>query len=157
MGDIFDPERPRIDDPFYLENNNPIRHGTDPDDGLPRPIPMNSIEDSKSPRLVPDRFICMGAEGRPACTHYVRQLYPWPSDPDRHVCQRYCTALKNEDGEYVSLNDQEVLACSLRSPRDPDSEKLLDEHDEKILKMQKASQEEPEEEFDPLAEMKNGG
>lgn len=70
---------------------------------------------------------------RPQCEHYMRQLIPWPDDTERNRCQRLCAALKNEQGELLSLADQEILACELRRPRDYEADKKLDEFDELVM------------------------
>lgn len=69
---------------------------------------------------------------RPQCQHYVRQLVPWPDNPDVKRCQRYCAALKNEQGELLSLADQEILACEIRVPRTEDDEQI-DDFDQLII------------------------
>jgi hypothetical protein len=92
---------------------------------------------------------------REQCSKYVRILIPWEDDKERRKCMRLCTAQMSPDGEYYSLNDQEVLACELRTPRDPKSEALLDEFDAKVIEATKPSVEE-EEPFNVDEELKNG-
>jgi len=159
--ELQDLEGPRLDDPLYEENAKPLMPGTDPEDGLPRMIPMTKLEDAESVPLTPKSFVCMAhkeevdgqlMELRPKCEHYVRQLIPWKDDPDHMFCRRTCTAMKNEEGEYISLNDQAIYACELRTPRDPSSEEALDVFDAKIMAKQK-QQDQEEELFDPTTEI----
>lgn len=70
---------------------------------------------------------------RPQCRHYVRQLIPWHEDKEHNTCQRYCSALKNETGEILSISNQEVLACEIRRPRHLETETLIDDFDAKII------------------------
>lgn len=91
---------------------------------------------------------------RPACAHYARQLVPFGGG-DHLLCQRFCTALKNEHGEMLDLSNQEVLACELRSPRARDTEKQLDEFDARAMRMGAPKKE--DEEFDVDAELANLG
>lgn len=88
---------------------------------------------------------------RQQCAHYMRQLVPWQDNPEHKTCQRYCAALKNEQGELLSLANQQILACELRDPFDAESEALIDEFDRVI--MLKGQQEESE--FDVDAALKN--
>jgi len=159
---LFDFERPRLDHILYQENNKPHGFGMDPNDGLPKPVVMSSITDTEAAKLDPEKFVCMEHERevkgfffkkkevRPQCEHYRRQLLPSPHDPERTVCIRYCTALKDENGEMFSVNDQEVLACELRSPADNLSQLRLNKFDDKIIEAQKEREAE-EEVFDPMA------
>lgn len=87
---------------------------------------------------------------RPQCKHYVRQLVPWPDNPDVKRCQRYCSALKNEQGELLSLADQEILACEIRDPRTEDDEQI-DAFDQLIIA--RGAEAEGETEFDIDAEL----
>jgi hypothetical protein len=95
---------------------------------------FSTFETSQAPSLSPARFVCMKGPGRPQCKHYVRQLVPFEGNSDHNDMERYCTKLRDESGELVSLKNQEVLACELRDPPDPASQALLDEHDAEILR-----------------------
>jgi hypothetical protein len=54
-------EAPSIQDELYQAfPEGPAIHGFDPQDGLPRPMPANSIKDAEAPDLDPERFVCMG-------------------------------------------------------------------------------------------------
>lgn len=97
----------------------------------------------------PDELI--GVEPiRPRCKHYWRQLFPFQNQKEHNKCQRYCAALKNDQGELLSLSDQEVLACEIREPRHPESEAMIDEFDAVVIAR---GMEEREEEFDIDAEL----
>lgn len=162
---LLDVERPRLDDPLYLKNEHPIRYGTDPFDGMPAPLTEITLDQSKAPLLTPDRFICMEhiipAKGLfrrekkvSACKHYHRQLLPSSSDPTYSHCMRYCAVMRDSEGELMSLNDQEVLACDFREPRLPLSDERLAEHDRKIRDAQQERlREEQAEIFDPMKEL----
>lgn len=66
---------------------------------------------------------------RPACQNYLRQMTDITADREHRFIQRACLAQRSETGEYLSLRDGAVFACSLRSPRDLKSEALLDDFD----------------------------
>lgn len=221
-------ERDGLDYPLYQDSSKPPdAMGTDPADGLPRPIPGISMEDSMAPPLSVERLVCMADVSefvvrdqfgnvtasykpeqvtrsvsgsywaavrgvsawvqicvtavlmgatvvlgsnllepwwlvvfvvgmalnglilwwfsrrvlhvkvepkRPQCRHYVRQLIPWHEDKEHTTCQRYCSALKNDMGEILSISNQEVLACEIRRPRNLESEKLLDDFDAELIR-----------------------
>lgn len=91
---------------------------------------------------------------RPQCDHYVRQLLPWADDTDHKLCTRYCAALKNEQGELFSLDNQQVLACEMRSPRVASDDEKIDEFDQLIILKGKSR---ADEEFDVDAALRNEG
>lgn len=74
---------------------------------------------------------------RPACKYYARQHVDFPDDPDFRANLRLCTARRSDAGEFLSLRDMSVFACSLRDPRDPVSEALLDARDDELLTLAK--------------------
>ncbi len=75
---------------------------------------------------------------RPQCAFYMRQMTDISTDRERRFIQRACLAQRSETGEYVSLRDGALYACSLRSPRHLESEALLDAFDAgKIAEEQK--------------------
>ena len=97
---------------------------------------------------------------RPECDHYLRQQTDLSADREGRYYARACMAQKTEDGEYYSLRDTLVGACSIRAPRHLESEILvLDKFDEE--KMSEAQNKRSMEEFDvdkALAEeARNGG
>jgi hypothetical protein len=71
---------------------------------------------------------------RPECAHYLRQQTDLSADREGRYYARACMAQKTEDGEYYSLRDTLVGACSIRSPRHLESEvALLDKFDEEKM------------------------
>jgi len=97
---------------------------------------------------------------RPQCAHYLRQQTDLSADRDHRYYARACMAQKTEDGEYYSLRDTLIGACSIREPRHLESEiAILDKFDEE--KMLEAQTKSEMEEFDvdkALAEeARNGG
>lgn len=71
---------------------------------------------------------------RPPCAHYFRQHTDLSADREHRYIARACTAQKTEDGEYYSLRDTLISACSLRSPRHLESEiAILDQVDEQMM------------------------
>lgn len=151
LGDI-DYERPRLDDPLYQDNPQPHGFGMDPSDGLPAPSFNGTFEDTEAADLTPDRFVCMADEatGRKQCVHYKRQLLPSSMSKDVLVCLRYCTALRNEQGELVDLGNTEVLACEFREPYDVRSTELLKQFDDELMRRQAERREDTAEVFDPV-------
>lgn len=71
---------------------------------------------------------------RPPCKHYVRQVTQFDKNPEAKDHLRLCSARRTTEGTFMSLKDIGMWACSMRSPRDPESEKLITEFD--LLKMQ---------------------
>jgi len=72
---------------------------------------------------------------RPACQHYIRMQTDISADRDRRYLSRSCAAQRSETGEYYSVGDAAIYACSLRSPRHPETESLMDEIDERDAKL----------------------
>ncbi len=68
---------------------------------------------------------------RPACTHYVRMQTDISADRDRRYLARSCSAQRSETGEYYSVGDAAIYACSLRNPRHLETEALMDAIDER--------------------------
>lgn len=79
--------------------------------------------------LVIDRFAIEVEPVRPACKHYLRQMTDISTNRESRFIQRSCLAQRSETGEYVSLRDSALYACTLRSPPHIASEKLLDDFD----------------------------
>lgn len=99
---------------------------------------------------------CVVEPLRPQCQHYRRQLRPWgPDHPGKHQCIRYCSAITDEHGEMVSLNDETLLACEMRTPQDPTTVRLIDEFDAGVVAAGAAADFD-EEEFDVDAELAKG-
>ena len=75
---------------------------------------------------------------RPACAHYARMQTDISADRSRRYLMRSCMAQRSETGEYYSVGDSAIYACSLRSPRHIESERILDDFDQ--LKVQQANE-----------------
>lgn len=75
---------------------------------------------------------------RPACIHYSRLQTDISADRSRRYLSRSCMAQRSETGEYYSVGDAAIYACSLRSPRHLESEQILDDFDR--LKVQQANE-----------------
>lgn len=75
---------------------------------------------------------------RPACQHYLRMMTDISADRSRRFLTRSCMAMKSETGEYYSVGDAAIFACSKRSPRHIESEQILDDFD--ALKVQQANE-----------------
>jgi hypothetical protein len=91
---------------------------------------------------------------RRACKHYVRQMIDLAGHRDRRVVTRFCTALRDENGEFQSLRDGLVYACELRDPREPVSEGQLDDFDRRKITEGRERRENDEGEFDVDAELR---
>jgi len=59
---------------------------------------------------------CIVEPLRPQCQHYARQLIPFPDDREHTMAIRLCTARRTDEGEFLDVGNQQVLACELRSP-----------------------------------------
>lgn len=71
---------------------------------------------------------------RPACDFY-RRLQQNPSkDSTAQMTTRFCTQIRSNGGSYMSLRDEAIYACELRSPRDRTTERLIGEADLKRVK-----------------------
>ena len=93
--------------------------------------------------------VCYVQPRRQACKHYVRQMTDFAANKDRKFIARFCTALRDESGEFLSLRDGLMYACDLRDPRERTSERLLDDFDaQKIAEGRERTSEANETEFD---------
>lgn len=68
---------------------------------------------------------------RPPCQHYVRQMTQLPENPENRLILRLCSARRTTEGAFMSVSNMAMWACSMRSPRDLNSEQLLDDFDTK--------------------------
>ncbi len=152
----IDFERPRLDDPLYKENPSPHGYHLSPSDNLPSPKVEDLITHTEAADLTPERFICMAdnstSPGRAPCSYYKRQLLP-SQDKERVVMLRFCTAVRDEAGEFVDLGNSEILACEFREPRCVISHRRLEEFDQNLIKAQNLRRKESEP-FDPLKALK---
>lgn len=67
---------------------------------------------------------------RPPCVHYARQVTQLEKNPEHRLHARLCTARRTTSGAFMDLGDLAMWACSMRSPRDLDSEKTIKEFDD---------------------------
>lgn len=77
---------------------------------------------------------------RPPCKHYVRQVTQLDKNPEHKDHLRLCAARRTTEGTFMTLKDVGMWACSMREPRHPESEKLIQEFD--LLKMQQGERRE---------------
>lgn len=70
---------------------------------------------------------------RPQCEHYARQLVPFPDDADWTLIVRLCTVRRTDEGEFLSLGNQLVLGCELRSPVYGNESQKIDVRDDEII------------------------
>lgn len=71
---------------------------------------------------------------RPQCAHYLRMQTDLSADRDHRYFARSCMKQKTEEGEFYSLRDQLVGACSIREPRHLASEiEVLDKFDDEKI------------------------
>lgn len=68
------------------------------------------------------------------CVHYVRQMVQFEHNPEVKMIARLCSARRDRQGAFMSVRDRAVWACDMRNPPDLESQRLLDEFDEKKLK-----------------------
>ncbi len=85
-----------------------------------------------------DRNVVRVEPIRPACQYYARLQTDISADRSRRYLSRSCMAQRSETGEYYSVGDAAIYACSLRSPRHLESEQILDDFD--ALKVQQANE-----------------
>lgn len=76
---------------------------------------------------------------RPQCVHYARQLVPFPEEKTHSLAIRLCTARRTDEGEFLDLGNQQVLACELRSPVYGNEVAQIDAFDARTLEAQKKS------------------
>lgn len=66
---------------------------------------------------------------RAACEYYVRQITQFEHNPEARVVLRLCSARRTTEGAFMSVRDTAVWACTMRNPRDYESEELIDNFD----------------------------
>lgn len=84
-------------------------------------------------RLISDPSIHVQPKRR-QCVHYVRQMVQFEHNPEVRMISRLCSARRDRQGAFMSVRDRAVWACDMREPPDPQSQKLLDDFDEKKVK-----------------------
>lgn len=70
---------------------------------------------------------------RPPCQDYVRQEAPFQHNGAHSAFLRLCSARRTTEGAFMSVADSGMFACSMRSPRDLESERRLDDFDQKKI------------------------
>jgi hypothetical protein len=86
---------------------------------------------------------------RPQCHHYARQLVPFPEDIEHSMVARLCTARRTDEGEFLDLGNQQILACELRAPAFGNEQAQLEAFDARtIAAQQKKKAEEVSDDFD---------
>jgi hypothetical protein len=87
-------------------------------------------------RLVTDAALLGGQVEpvRPRCAHFGRQMHDFPEDDQHQFVERLCMRRASTEGIPLSLMDQAVYGCDLRSPRHIESERRMDGMDEKIIR-----------------------
>lgn len=82
---------------------------------------------------------CMVDPLRPQCSHYARQLVPFPEERERSLAIRLCTARRTDEGEFLDLGNQQILACELREPVFGNEAEQIDAFDERTIAAQEAA------------------
>lgn len=75
---------------------------------------------------------------RPQCSYYARQLVPFPEDIEHPLIARLCTARRTDEGEFLDLGNQQMLACELRLPVFGNQREQLDAFDDRTIAAQRA-------------------
>lgn len=88
---------------------------------------------------------------RPICRHYLRMQTDISADRERRYLTRSCAVQRSETGEYDSVGDAAIYACSMRSPRHAESEQILEDFD--TLSMQQSLERVKASSFDVDAEL----
>lgn len=70
---------------------------------------------------------------RPQCRHYARQLQDFPQAEDALYNIRICTARRVDYGDFMSLNDQRMMACELREPSIGNNRARIEEFDRVVI------------------------
>lgn len=72
---------------------------------------------------------------RPKCRHLARQLCDIQGNEDEVMMERCCTARRDSGGEFLSLMNQQVIACDMRDPYDEASVRYLDQFDDRKIRL----------------------
>jgi len=105
------------------------------EDGLPSPIEKDT-GDGPHP-FTPENLVCMRQATADICQYYKRQLTPLGPFRDQRNVDRWCLhpGMRALNGAALNLSESAMFACELREPPHPESAKLLDEGDEKRLRL----------------------
>jgi hypothetical protein len=88
-----------------------------------------------SPATIQDQDRVEVQPKRPQCKHYARQMTDLQDNSDVTMVERLCTVRRDASGTQFGLRDQQLFACELREPRDPESNVLLDLFDDGKVKI----------------------
>ena len=85
-----------------------------------------------APGLTPENMVCLESQDRPYCEHYIAFLTDAEGTAKgfakmrqiRRYCRRMSTA-----SELMELGETAIYACSSRSPQDPNSMRLIRDHE----------------------------
>jgi hypothetical protein len=72
---------------------------------------------------------------RPQCRHYLRMHTDIAGAAGHRYLLRACMIQRTEEGEYYSVRDAFIPACSAREPRHYESEKALDDADDEKIRL----------------------
>jgi hypothetical protein len=94
-----------------------------------------------APGLTSENMVCLEAEGRPYCEHYIAFLTDAEGTAKgfakmrqiRRYCRRMSTA-----SELMEIGETAIYACTSRSPQDPNSMRLIRDHE---LRQRRAAEE----------------
>lgn len=111
-----------------------VKHKWIPDDHEYVVDDEEGIKPSKSRKPAEEDVYRLVRPVRQACYSY-RRLQQNPSkDSTAQMTTRFCTEIRSNGGSYMSLRDEAIYACELRSPRDRTTDRLIGEADLKRVK-----------------------
>jgi hypothetical protein len=73
----------------------------------------------------------------PPCKYFKRQQVAFAHNARHTAFQRVCTYRRSTGGAFMDLSDTLMAACDMREPRDLESEKALDECEDKKIEQGK--------------------
>jgi hypothetical protein len=82
-----------------------------------------------------DRLVAEVEPIRPQCRHYLRMHTDIAGAAGHRYLLRACMIQRTEEGEYYSVRDAFIPACSARDPRHYESEKALDDADDEKIRL----------------------
>ncbi len=71
---------------------------------------------------------------RPPCRNYVQQKTVFHLNAENRLFPRLCSARRTTEGTFMTVRDSGMWACTMREPRDIESEKALEAFD--LLKIE---------------------
>lgn len=85
---------------------------------------------------------------RPKCRFLAQQMVDFGAETDNQMLERLCTARRDDDSFFVGLQNTQVHACELRSPRDEVSEERIRLMNETKIRLGRERMQESGERFD---------